>query len=458
MTRTVAALDLGGTGSVLAIWSLIVVVIGTALFSYSIVVTIRGRRRRRRRRPAPAQAQAHAMRQPQPPPPASRPLALPAGPTAGGVPVARHVGVPRARELPASTSRPLALPAGPRGQRPAPPPPARHPAGPFAPVFPPPAALPAGPVAGPPAGATTALPTGPIAGSGYPVAPPTVPDYDPAVSAPPAISSTPHSGVTSYAATSTSFAASGTTYAAGSGAPTTYGTPSEDALGGTVHVPAPREPVRSEAPRAEPPRPEPPRKERPQRQSKAAAECAQLRSECQQLRAIAEAAATAAAQAASDATTAHTDFLAAQRAADEARRALQAIVQEAADISAQIATLERTTPHNEKLQQETSHAAFAAYRRGDITSEQLREVFKRNEGWTPEHDRLSKRVAELKAEEADVTRLRDSAVLAEETAGERARLTAVSARALDDEARTAAGDARGRCAAADACEQRLRRR
>jgi hypothetical protein len=126
-------------------------------------------------------------------------------------------------------------------------------------------------------------------------------------------------------------------------------------------------------------------------------------------------------------------------------------------VANQIAALEPGAT-DEKLQAETSHAAFAAYRRGDISSEQLREVFKRAEGWTPAHDQLSRRATELRAEESDRMRLRDAAVQAEEVAAEKARITAISARALDDEARNAVQDARGRCAAADACEQRLRRR
>jgi hypothetical protein len=166
-----------------------------------------------------------------------------------------------------------------------------------------------------------------------------------------------------------------------------------------------------------------------------------------------------AAQAAIDAETARADFVTAQRAADEARRAIETIAQEAVDVAARIATLEQAGPAtNQALQAETTHAAFAAYRRGDISSEQLREVFSRAGGWTPEHDRLSRRSTELRAEEAEAIRARDAAVAAEHAAGERAHQAAMTARARDDEARNAAVDARGRCAAADACEQRQRRR
>jgi hypothetical protein len=186
-------------------------------------------------------------------------------------------------------------------------------------------------------------------------------------------------------------------------------------------------------------------------------ECAGLRADCEKLREIAEAAAAKAALAATEAEVAHTEYVAAQRTADEARRVHDNVAREAAHVNTQLAGLERVAPDS-GLQAETSHAAFAAYRRGDISAEQLREVFRRAEGWTPEHDRLSRRATELRAEEADTLRARDAAVAAEDAAAEQARITAVSARALDDESRTAAQDARARCAAADACEQRQRRR
>ncbi len=189
-------------------------------------------------------------------------------------------------------------------------------------------------------------------------------------------------------------------------------------------------------------------------------ECATLRSECEQLRERATQAATAAAVAAQQAETAQAEHAVAARAAQDARRAHEALVREAAEIASEIAALERMgpTPGNEKLQQETSHAAFSAFRRGDISSEQLREVFRRAEGWTPEHDRLAKRSADLRGEEADAARARIDAERVEQNAAESARLAVVTARAMDDAARDAATDARGRCAAAEACEQRVRRR
>jgi hypothetical protein len=425
VTRSDAELEIGGTGSVLAIWSILIVVIGAALFIYSLIVTYRGRRKRKRRRRPPPQQPGNALVRPMPPPPASRPLALPSGPTAGGVPLGRHMGGPRRPALPPGLPRPIPLPPGPGPRR--------------FPHAPPPAALPS---AGGPA-----LPSGPVAGSGYGAIQPA--GYGPATyGAPPQPAptsyGTPAQGGPSYA---TPIPPPISSVPAISAASALYGTPAA--------IEGPRVTQDQPTQRVEPPRGKPgklPKRGRPD-------ECAALRAECEQLREVAANAAVVAAQAALDAESAHSDFVTAQRAADEARRAHEAIVRESTEIAGQMASLERTTTEvPESLQAETSHAAFAAYRRGDITSEQLREVFKRAEGWTPEHDRVSRRANELRAEEADALRTRDAAIVAEQAAGDRARTAAIAARNLDEQARTAAVDARGRCAAADACEQRGRRR
>jgi hypothetical protein len=463
VTSTEAAPDLGGAGSVLVIWSLIVVIIGVALFGYSIVVTVRGGRSGKRRRRAPTSPPL--PRRPLPPPPASRPLPLPSGPMVGGVPVGRGPGGPP-RALPAGPgARPLALPAG--GSRYGAPPPALPAASGYS-----------------TAAAQPALPSGPVVGTGYGPAPqsasygaqPPQQAGSPAeptgrLIVPPAQVNAP-----SHGAEPTAYVAGGgrsdivevPTISAPSptGSSTTgiYGAPpasAPPAVGTFALQPRSAPPARSDiggergrgdgGHEDDQPGRRSGRRNRPD-------ECAALRAQCEQLREVAAAAAEAAAQAALDAETARADFVAAQRAADEARHAVEAVVQEAADVAAQVATLEQAgTATNEALQAETTHAAFAAYRRGDITSEQLREVFSRAGGWTPEHDRLSRRSTELRQAETEALRTRDAAVAAEHAAGERAHQAAITARARDDEARIAAADARGRCAAADACEQRQKR-
>jgi hypothetical protein len=284
----------------------------------------------------------------------------------------------------------------------------------------PPPALPSGQPPALPSG-QPALPAGPVAGSGPGTA----------------LNPTTTYGVPANAPIT------GTTYGASTYSSTTYGagTAGEAESDRTMRVELPAGDRRSGRKRG---RPDP---------------CAGLRAECEQLREVAAAAAAAAAQAATEAESAHAAFVTTQLAADEARRALEDLLRESTEVSNQIAQLERApSDANEKLQAETSHAAFAAYRRGDISAEQLREVFKRAEGWTPEHDRLSRRTNELRAQETELIRIRDAAILAEQVAGDVARTAAITARSLDEEARTAAVDARGRCAAADACERGNRRR
>jgi hypothetical protein len=101
----------------------------------------------------------------------------------------------------------------------------------------------------------------------------------------------------------------------------------------------------------------------------------------------------------------------------------------------------------------TTHAAFAAYRRGDITAEQLREVFRKAEGWTPQQDQLTHSAALTRVDETDAQRALDTALAAEQVAEEELRRAAALAQAADEEAREAAAEARGACAAAVDCEQ-----
>jgi hypothetical protein len=297
-----------------------------------------------------------------------------------------------------------------------------------------------------------------VAGSGY-AAP-----QDPAAALPAGAGPTTYG--TTYGAAPGASTYGGTTYGGATYGSTTYGAPGAELaasppvsdLPGRYGAPAAIGPaessqtVRTDPPASDRKATRPGRRGRPD-------PCAALRSACEQLRVLAAAAAAAATQAATDAESAHADFVSAQRSADEARRALEEVVREVTEVANQVADLDRApTDGQEQLQAETSHAAFAAYRRGDISAEQLREVFKRAEGWTPEHDRLSRLSNELRARETELIRTRDAAILAEQLAGDRARTAAIAARNLDVEARTAAVDARGRCAAAEACEQRNRRR
>jgi hypothetical protein len=134
-------------------------------------------------------------------------------------------------------------------------------------------------------------------------------------------------------------------------------------------------------------------------------------------------------------------------------------MRESAEVAAELSRLDKLGPQvvNEQVQQQTSHAAFVAFRRGDISAEQLREVFKRAEGWTPEHDRLTKRSTDLRAEEATAARARIDAEKAQAPAAERARSARATATAMEAAAGDAETLARIRRTAAEECEQRHRR-
>jgi hypothetical protein len=241
--------------------------------------------------------------------------------------------------------------------------------------------------------------------------------------------------------------------AQGSSVPTASPSPA-GALPATAHPYAP--PYQSPAPEdsRQPRRGEARAKGKPRRD-----DCAELREECVRLREQADATLTAAAAANAEADEVHAAYVEAQRATEEATRAHEAAIARTATITAELNKFERDpTEAQQRLERETTHAAFAAYRRGDISSEQLREVFRRAEGWTPEQDQLSRDALQARADEGEALRLREAAVQAEQVAAERARIANVSARALDEEARTAVEDARGVCAAAADCGQRGRRR
>jgi colicin import membrane protein len=225
----------------------------------------------------------------------------------------------------------------------------------------------------------------------------------------------------------------------------------------TPPAPAPSPSPAPSLPSPPPPPPAPPEPPPPPPRSP---QCAALWAEADYLEQRAAEARAAAESALQAAQAAEAEHAAAVRAAQEAKEKHEAVVREAAEVQAQLARLEKLGPQlvvDERVQQETSHAAFAAFRRGDITAEQLREVFKRAEGWTPEHDRLTKRNTELRAEEAVTARARIEAEKAEPIAAERARAARATAATLEAAARDAEALARMRRAAAEECEQRHRR-
>ncbi len=435
MTSIASAPALSAAGSVLAVWSIIVAIVGVLLFGYSIVVTRRARRGRRRGRRA-GSAPATGVRVPRPRTGDRKPL--PTAATVGG------------REPSTDPREPLALPAGPQRRRvPMPPPPAR--------IYPMPHRVDPIPVGATPAAPPPAWP--PVApGVRSAEWPPTVPGAVPVVGVPvvglpprPDDATTIQPAITDRPSLARGSAFDQTAIAAlpAYSEATMRVAPDPVALTAeeTVRVPPASQRAGSSTGRGSDP-------------------CAALWAECDELVEIANTAAAAAASAATAAEARHAEHAAAQRDADEARRAHQRVSHEVGEIAARLADLDRepstgatsgSGPGSGPGLEETTHAAFAAYRRGDLTSDELREVFRRAEGWTPDHDRFSRRVTELRAEETDLARTRDSAVLREEVSSERARDAALAAHTLQERAHAAAGKAQAARAAAQACTERSRR-
>lgn len=92
-------------------------------------------------------------------------------------------------------------------------------------------------------------------------------------------------------------------------------------------------------------------------------------------------------------------------------------------------------------QQEVTHAALAAYRRGDLTREQLWRVWQWGSGWDPELDRCERELYRLRAARREAHLRYRSAASREREALAAADVAEVQARALAEEAATAAQEA-----------------
>lgn len=90
---------------------------------------------------------------------------------------------------------------------------------------------------------------------------------------------------------------------------------------------------------------------------------------------------------------------------------------------------------------EVSSAALAAYRRGDLSVEELREVFRRTGGWDDRQDERDHTVSRARAEEHRAQRAYDLAAAGERTVCREAEIAEVAARALADEAAEAREEA-----------------
>jgi hypothetical protein len=153
-------------------------------------------------------------------------------------------------------------------------------------------------------------------------------------------------------------------------------------------------------------------------------------------------------RARSVAAQARARWLAAEDVAEAARQAhdlTEATLEQVRYTAAQArATRENWPPHPVAYQgreQDISRAALAAYRRGDISVDELREVFRRAGDWDPvleQHDQEVERAAVV---ERQARRAYTDAVMAARAAGEQTRIAEVAAQALSDEAAEAAAEA-----------------
>lgn len=114
------------------------------------------------------------------------------------------------------------------------------------------------------------------------------------------------------------------------------------------------------------------------------------------------------------------------------------------------------TPQQRHRAHEVSSAALAAFRRGELSADQLRAVFARAGDWDPEQEAREREAERLAGEEGRVRRAYDAALAAVRVASERLHIAEVAAAATTQEAIDAAVEAQ--IAADEAGRYRRRRR
>ncbi|WP_212845512.1 hypothetical protein [Catellatospora sp. IY07-71] len=96
---------------------------------------------------------------------------------------------------------------------------------------------------------------------------------------------------------------------------------------------------------------------------------------------------------------------------------------------------------SEEAVREISRAARDAYKRGDLTIEQLRAVWQQVDGWDQARQERSHELSRLRAEDAEASRLYQVAASRERAARRAAEVARVSSHALTQEAADAAYEA-----------------
>lgn len=158
---------------------------------------------------------------------------------------------------------------------------------------------------------------------------------------------------------------------------------------------------------------------------------------------IAAAALAAADRAASAAQEADLAQAAAEADRDEAWAAHGVAVRRLADTTAATGTFPVVSGAvGTQEQREVSRAARAAYRRGEISVDELQAVWQRIGGYDPVWAGRARELARLRADAAAAWRRYELAARVERGAWQRAEVARVAARALAEEAATAAEEAR----------------
>jgi hypothetical protein len=109
-----------------------------------------------------------------------------------------------------------------------------------------------------------------------------------------------------------------------------------------------------------------------------------------------------------------------------------------------------TSAADDEEKREVSRAALAAFRRGDITVDQLGAVFRQASGWDPVQELQAREVELRRTAESRARRLYQAAAAAERSAVKAADVAAVAAQALAEEAVQVADDAQAVRAELDA--------
>ncbi|MFK3983237.1 hypothetical protein ACI2K4_23015 [Micromonospora sp. NPDC050397] len=114
---------------------------------------------------------------------------------------------------------------------------------------------------------------------------------------------------------------------------------------------------------------------------------------------------------------------------------------QAAQAGRQAARVTDDAPADEDRERAVARAALSAYRRGDISVQELREVFRRSGDWDPVQEERERAAERCRIEQGAARRAHDRAAAGVRRAEQAARVAEVAAEALVDEAAESAAEA-----------------